>query len=154
MAATSLARNFSGAPTAVECGQPVDSQYFDASGFAELAPSGAPVTLARFELPAQYCGLLEYFSQFTDVHAKDPSQVRTPGLHWQIRANGGPLSPYHAIDAILNPWGNGSFCFRIRLPERAVVEMVVSGASSTGVKVVGGRLMGRYWYNAANGGAR
>lgn len=153
MSSMPLARNFTGTPAAAECGQPIDSQYFDVADFAEASGSGAAVTLARFQLPAQYCGHLEYFAQFTDAHAKDPSRVRTPGLHWQIRANGEPLSPYHAMEAILNPWGNGSFQFRIRLPERAVVELVVSGKSPD-VTLVGGRLMGRYWYNAANGGAR
>ena len=156
MSATLLARDFTGRPAAVECDQPIDSQYFDASGFLrglKAAPlAGGLVQVVKWELPQQYCGVLEYFAQFTDEHARDPSKVAN-GLRWQIRVSGTPLAPYHAMDAILNPWGNGSFQFRIRLPDRAVVEMLVGGKSD-GIDVVGGRLVGRYWYNAANGGAR
>lgn len=156
MSATRLARDFIGRPAAVECDQPVDSQYFDAVGFVPGAKkkleSGAWVQVVKWELPQQYCGILEYFAQFTDEQARDPSKV-TNGLRWQIRANGTPLAPYHALEAIVNPWGNGSFQFRIRLPDRAVVEMLVRGSAGA-IDLIGGRLMGRYWYNAATGGAR
>ena len=79
--------------------------------------------------------------------------METPGLLWQILANGQPLSPYHQLATIINPWGFGSFQFSIRLPEGAVVEMVVrrtgSDVASPGkvINMVGGRLLGRYWYN-------
>ena len=67
------------------CGVPLDSEYFDESGVTEtdqeevLTP-GQEVVLASFELPPQYCGVLEYFSQFTDVHAREPAnRFATPG---------------------------------------------------------------------------
>ncbi len=70
---------------------------------------GQQVVLARFELPPQYCGVLRFFAQFTDTHAKDPSQVATPGLQWLILLNKRPLYPYVSFEHIVNPWGNGSF---------------------------------------------
>jgi hypothetical protein len=151
------------APTAsrqvapLDCGIPLDSQYFDDARIVTLPGVGFSALLARVELPPQYCGVLEYFSQFTDLFSRDPSEVSTPGLLWQILANGQPLSPYHQLAAIINPWGFGSFQFSIRLPEGAVVEMVVrrtgNDVASPGkvINAVGGRLLGRYWYNDAYG---
>ena len=144
----------------LDCGIPVDAQYFDDSRFDALPDPGASALLAQVKLPAQYCGVLEYFSQFTDLWSRDPAEVRTPGLRWQILANREPLSPYHQLTTILNPWGFGSFQFSIRLPEGALVELVarrIDGAvnfSGQPINVVGGRLLGRYWYNSAYGGAR
>jgi hypothetical protein len=144
----------------LDCGLPLDSQYFDRSGFLPLPAVGATAVLARMELPPEYCGVLEYFSQYTDLLARDPAEVRTPGLRWQVLANGEPLSPYHAIDSILNPWGYGSFQFAIRLPHGAAIEIVarrmnddVTG-SGKAIATLGARLVGRYWYDTAYGGAR
>jgi hypothetical protein len=143
--------------SALDCGIPVDSQYFDDSRIVELPAIGGSALLGRVELPPQYCGVLEYFSQFTDLFSRDPTEVKTPGLLWQILANGRPLSPYHQLAAIINPWGFGSFQFSIRLPEGAIVEMVLrrTGAdvASPGkvINTVGGRLLGRYWYDGAYG---
>ena len=143
--------------TALDCGIPVDSQYFDDSRIVELPAVGGSALLARVELPLQYCGVLQYFSQFTDLFSRDPTEVKTPGLLWQILANGRPLAPYHQFAAIINPWGFGSFQFSIRLPEGAIVEMVVrrvgSDVASPGkvINTVGGRLLGRYWYDGAYG---
>jgi hypothetical protein len=143
--------------TALDCGIPIDSQYFDDTRIVELPAVGASALLARVELPLQYCGVLQYFSQFTDLFSRDPTEVKTPGLLWQILANGRPLAPYHQFAAIINPWGFGSFQFSIRLPEGAIVEMVVRRAgndvASPGkvINTVGGRLLGRYWYDGAYG---
>jgi hypothetical protein len=154
LAATSTARP----RTDPECGIPVDSQYFDDAQFAKLPAVGGSALLARVSLPPQYCGVLEYFAQFTDLFSRDPAEVETPGLRWQILVDGQALSPYHQLGAILNPWGNGSFQFFIRLPAGAVAEMVVRriaeevAAPGKQINRVGGRLLGRYWYNEAYGG--
>jgi hypothetical protein len=140
----------------------LDSEYFDESGVTEtekadqeevLTP-GEEKVLASFELPPQYCGVLEYFSQFTDVHAKEPEQIRTPDIQWRISINRRPLYPYLTLDRIVNPWGYGSFPVSIRLDENARVEFIVrriSKGRSPHIKRIGGRIMGRYWYNAAYG---
>jgi hypothetical protein len=146
--------------TPLDCGIPIDSQYFDDAHFADLPEIGASALLARFELPSQYCGVLECFSQYTDLAIREPAEVETPGLLWQIRANRQPLSPYHRLTAIFNPWGYGSFQFSIRLAEAAVVELVARriadqvNVSGKPITRIGGRLLGRYWYNSAYGGAR
>ena len=44
------------------CGIPTDSQYFDESKVAAAPAVGREVLLAHFELPPQYCGVLEYFA--------------------------------------------------------------------------------------------
>lgn len=143
----------------IDCGVPLDSQYFDDSRFADLPQVGASALLARVQLPPQYCGVLEYFSQYTDLVGKDPVEVETPGLRWQVLANRQPLAPYHQLAAILNPWGYGSFQFSLRLPEGAAVELIVRRiapvvtASGKPVTRVGGRLLGRFWYDPAYGSA-
>ena len=137
----------------LDCGIPADSQYFDDARFAALPAVGGTAVLARFELPAQYCGVLEYFSQFTDAWSRDNSAVETPDLLWQILADRQPISPYHQMSTILNPWGFGSFQFALRLPETSVLELIVRRiGSASPVTRVGGRLVGRYWYNGAYGG--
>jgi hypothetical protein len=143
----------------VACGIPQDSQYFDDSNFNEPPDVGSEVVLARFELPAQYCGVLRYFSQFTDQHGRNAANVQTPGLEWRILLNSRALYPYIGLGHIVNPWGYGSFCVNIRLDEDSTIELVVRGVPSTNIpanpadriRLVGGRLVGRYWYNASYG---
>lgn len=138
----------------VNCGVPLDSQHFDESGFAAAPRPGERVVLARFALPPQYCGVLEYFAQFTDLFARTPAVVETPDLEWLLAVNGRPLYPYVGFSAILNPWGFGSFPIHIRLEEGAILEFAVRGlaaSGSPGVNRVGGRILGRYWYNPVYG---
>ena len=140
------------------CGLPRDYEHFDESGFADTPAPGRNVVLARFELPQQYCGLLENFSQFTDLLGRDLGQVETPGLQWIITVNNRPLYPYVNLDHIVNPWGWGSFGVSIRLDENATVEFVVrnldySGPAGSEIKRIGGRIVGRFWYNPAYGDA-
>jgi hypothetical protein len=135
------------------CGIALDSEYFDESGVVEAPSVGKAVVLARFELPPQYCGVLEYFSQFTDEHAGDPAKIATPGLLWTILVNKRPLYPYLNLDRIVNPWGYGSFQISIRLDENAIMEFVIRRVSNAAPNIqrIGGRIVGRYWYNAAYG---
>jgi hypothetical protein len=135
------------------CGIALDSEYFDESGVVAAPAIGEQITLARFELPPQYCGILEYFSQFTDEHARNPAQIATPGLLWMILANHRPLYPYLNFDRIVNPWGYGSFQVSIRLDDSATVEFIVRKVSNAAPDItqVGGRIVGRCWYNAAYG---
>jgi hypothetical protein len=135
------------------CGIPLDSEYFDESGVVAAPDVGDAIVLARFELPPQYCGTLEYFSQFTDVHAGNPAKIATPGLLWTILVNHRPLYPYLNFDRIVNPWGYGSFQVSIRLDDSAAIEFVVQRVNNTPPKIteVGGRIVGRYWYNTAYG---
>jgi hypothetical protein len=145
-------------PVCLNCGLPRDYEHFDESGFADTPAPGRQVVLARFELAPQYCGLLENFSQFTDQLGRDLSQVETPGLQWIIAVNNRPLYPYINLDHIVNPWGWGSFGVSIRLDENATVEFVVgninySAPPATEIKRVGGRIVGRFWYNPAYGDA-
>src|SRR5262252_2241635 len=138
------------------CGAPFDSQYFDESSVVSVPSVGATVTLAEFELPPQYCGVLEYFAQFTDEYARDNSKIETPGVEWLILADGGPLFPYLTLKHIANPWGNGAFPVAIRLQENTVLKFVARGVSSDGssnIIKVGGRLVGRFWYNSEQGDA-
>jgi hypothetical protein len=138
----------------VNCGAPLDSQHFDESGFAPAPGAGDRVILARFALPPQYCGVLEYFSQFTDAFARDASAVETPQLEWLIAVNGRPLYPYVGFTWILNPWGFGSFPVNIRLEEGATLEFAVRGRTASGgpcITRVGARILGRYWYNPVYG---
>ena len=139
------------------CGVPFDAQYFDASSVLRKPSLGETATLAEFKLPPQYCGVLEYFAQFTDAYALDNSQIETPDVEWSILADGSPLFPYLSIRHIVNPWGQGSFPVAVRLPEGATIKFIARGVSaaptSPPITKVGGRLLGRFWYSATSGDA-
>ena len=138
------------------CGLAADARHFDASGVVALPAPGREALLARVELSPQYCGVLEFFSQYTDAHARDAGAIETPGLQWLILVNRQVLAPYLDLQHILNPWGFGSFQILTRLPDGATLEFVVRrrlGANAlAGVSRVGGRLVGRSWYDASFGG--
>ena len=116
--------------------------------------AGREVRLARFSLDPQYCGRLENFCQYTDLQARDPAEIETPGLHWLILVNQRPLHPYTQVERILNPWGWGSFPLSLRLDENAVLEFAVRNVSyvppvgAPAITRVGARLVGRHWFNA------
>ena len=142
------------------CGLPGDYEHFDESGFADTPERGRQVVLARFQLPPQYCGLFENFSQFTNLLGNHPFQVETPGLHWIISVNKRPIYPYVLLEHIVNPWGYGSFGVTIRLDENAIVEFAVRNVEhprldqpGTEVARIGGRIVGRFWYNPIYGHA-
>lgn len=138
------------------CGTPLDAQYFDESRVVAAPRVGETVELAQFELPPQYCGILEYFAQFTDEYARDNSLIETPGIEWLILADGSPLFPYLTLNRIVNPWGQGAFPVAIRLQENTTLKFVARGVSNNSpstITKVGGRLLGRFWYNAAYGDA-
>jgi hypothetical protein len=143
--------------TCATCGIPLDAQQFDESGVALLPEGGRSVGVARFELPPQYCGVLQYFSQFFSRYEQDKTRVETPGLLWLILANGRPLYPYTKLERIVNPWGYGSFPISIRLDDGATLEFVVRNvnyahpAGEDAPVHVGGRIVGRFWYNRAFG---
>jgi hypothetical protein len=98
---------------------------------------------------------LLYFAQFTDRYASDATQVQTPGYEWQIRCNGQPRDPYLTFDRIINPWGLSGFPINLRLEEASVLEFVIRKVGNDPDKKltqVGGRILGRYWYNTVYGG--
>jgi hypothetical protein len=130
------------------CGMAMDSQYFDVAGFAALPGPGDEALLAEFRLPPQYCGILECFSQYTDRFFSNPSEVETRGLEWRLLVDGRPLSPYTNVQAILNPWGVGSYPVRIRLPESSHLAFSVRlrPGATLNIQTVGGRISGRYWF--------
>ena len=145
------------------CGIPADASYFDDSSIADAPKThGAEVILAKYELHPNYCGELLYFAQFTDTYAANPAEVITPDLQWQIRSDGEPLAPWLTFDRIINPWGLTGFPIHIRLREGCLLEFVVrctlppfvieAAPAPATVSRVGGRLLGRFWYNPAFGG--
>jgi hypothetical protein len=138
------------------CGIPADAGFFDESSIQKAPELGKEVPLARFELHRNYCGMLMYFAQFTDRYAEDPGEVSTPGYQWQVRCNGQPRDPYLTFDHIINPWGLTGFPIHLRLEEGCVVELVIRKLGDDEghpLEKVGGRILGRYWYNTIYGGA-
>jgi hypothetical protein len=137
------------------CGVPADAGFFDESTVQEPPLVGEERVLARYQLHRNHCGLLLYFAQFTDRHAADPTQVQTTGYTWQIRCNGQPRDPYLTIDRIINPWGLQGFPIYLRLEEGCLLELAIRREvddPNTALTRVGGRLLGRTWYNALYGG--
>ena len=150
-------------PVCHVCGIPADASYFDDSSIA--APPDQDrreVVLAKYELHPNYCGELQYFAQYTDAYALTPAAVETPDLEWQIRSDGQPLAPWLTFRRIINPWGLSGFPIHLRLKEGSLTELVVRFvgpeippillSSLPPVQQVGGRLLGRYWYNTNFGG--
>ena len=138
------------------CGVPADAGFFDESGVKEPPPVGQEVVLARYKLHRNYCGMLMYFAQFTDRFARDATEVETPGYQWQIRCDGQPRDPYLTFDRIINPWGLSGFPVHLRLEEGSVIEFAVRRVGSNqgkDISKVGGRILGRYWYDTSYGGA-
>jgi hypothetical protein len=159
------------------CGIPLDAEYFDASGFVgegeavtkfsqftpQLPPPlprrGEQVVLANFQLHPQYCGVLTYFSQYTDLYVKDNTLILTPGFEWSILQNGKPMFPYTRLESIVNPWAYNCLPVSVRLDENARIEFVLRNRSvgdtdlpNYPIKAFAGRIMGRYWYNDSFGG--
>jgi hypothetical protein len=139
------------------CGIPQDAGFFDESSI-RTAPTalGEELVLARYELHRNYCGMLMYFAQFTDRFAADPRNVETRGYAWELRCNGQPRDPYLTFDRIINPWGLSGFPVYLRLEEGCLVELAVRNvgpAAGDELDLVGGRILGRYWYDTRFGGA-
>jgi hypothetical protein len=135
------------------CRIPADAGFFDDSRVAPVPGVGQELVLAKYQLHPSYCGTLLYFAQFTDEQAASPAKIETPGLEWQIRCNGQPRHPYLTFDRIINPWGLAGFPVHQRLEEGCLVEFVVRAlaAPPPAIGKVGGRVLGRYWYNSALG---
>jgi len=143
------------------CGSPADAGYFDVSSFkAPPVETGQEVELARYAMHPQYCGSLMYFAQYAE-RASDAGQVKTitPGFEWVILCNNQPRSPYLPSSLILSAWGRTAFPVNMRLEEGCLMRFVVRkvalppGGKAIDLSQVGGRLMGRSWYNANFGGA-
>ena len=139
----------------VLCGIPLDAQYFDESRIVDLESEPdeyRTIKVVQFDLPPQYCGVLQQFFQFSDLLADDPTRIDTPDLEWTIRVNGHPLHPYLGFQHIVNPWGSPCCPIAIRLDEGARLDFAVRRlGASPGVRRIGARLVGRYWYNTAYG---
>ena len=152
---TTLQLPTSPATSCATCGIPFDARPFDEFSIVPVSNvrPGQLIVLARFVLPAQYCGVLQCFSQYTNRLAAD-QQFTTNGFDWSLRTNGRPLAPYHAMRFILNPWGWGNSSAGLRLDEGATVELVVRqiGTPDPNITEIGGRISGRYWYNELYGG--
>ena len=78
-----------------------------------------------------------------------------------IRSDGQPLAPWLTFRRIINPWGLSGFPIHVRLREGSLTELVVRFVGEGSIVLVrdlptvtqvGGRLLGRYWYNTNFGG--
>lgn len=141
------------------CGIPVDAGYFDVASIKPAPEVGQEVELARYELHPQYCGTLLHFMQYAEEFGTNKQVLsNTPGYEWLILCNNQPRAPYLPTSLILNPWGYNALPIQLRLEEgctlRFVVRKVTPAAGETGMALlnVGGRLLGRSWYNTIYGG--
>jgi hypothetical protein len=144
------------------CGIPLDAQYFDKSRIVSLKDEPGVLELGRtsvlisLDLPPQYCGVLQYFFQFTNKFPADQSRAATPDFEWSIRANGHPLHPYLGLRHIVNPWGSQTGPMQIRLDDSARLEFAVRriGTKEQDIDQIGVRFIGRQWYNTSYGSSR
>jgi len=150
------------------CRVPLDAGYFDVAGIEDAPGFGensnkTEVEVARYELNPQYCGTLLYFTQYADrkENEQDPESPKhqviskTPGYEWLILCNNQPRAPYLPTDLILNPWGYNALPIHLRLEEGCTLRFVVRRIAPTvkdELSKVGGRLLGRSWYNTIYGG--
>ncbi|MEK6801873.1 MAG: hypothetical protein AABZ34_04300 [Nitrospirota bacterium] len=144
------------------CSVPLDAGYFDVAGI-KAAPGnvGEEVEVARYELNPQYCGTMLYFTQYAEeLNTKRQVLSNTPGYEWLILCNNQPRAPYLPTDLILNPWGYNALPIYLRLEEGCTLRFVVrkvtppvgGGEVRLNLSQVGGRLLGRTWYNTIYGG--
>jgi hypothetical protein len=145
--------------TCEHCGIPPDAGFFDDSNVRPAPDPGEQVVLACHQLHRNDCGVLMYFSQFTDRFASDTRRVQTPGYVWEVRRDGQPLSPYNRLEHIVNAWGIGGFPLHLRLEGGSRLELVISNLNvhpgdARYLEIVGGRILGRYWYNPLFGDHR
>ena len=147
-----------GAGQCETCGIPLDARVFDHSTIQD-APKllGEEKVLASYALHRNYCGVLCFFAQFTDRFARDPARgVTTPGYQWQIRCDRQPLDPYLTFGHIINPWGLDGFPVDVRLSEGCTVEFTIRNVGPPTpedvLERVGGRILGRHWYDTRFGG--
>lgn len=137
------------------CGVPLDAGYFDVANIKEAPKEvGAEVEVARYELNPQYCGTLLYFTQYAEDSSTRQVISHTPGYEWIILCNNQPRAPYLPTKLILNPWGYNALPIHLRLEEGCTVRLVVRKVDDAKMQLsqVGGRLLGRSWYNAIYGG--
>lgn len=138
----------------------MDAGYFDVASIQDAPKTaGDEVELARYELHPQYCGTLLYFMQYAEESVTKKQVIsKTPGYEWLILCNGQPRAPYLPTSLILNPWGANALAIQLRLEEgctlRFVVRKITPTADENAVTLsqVGGRLLGRTWYNTIYGG--
>lgn len=137
------------------CGMPLDASTFDNSAVVDAPVNfGEEVVLARYVLHPTHCGVLRYFAQFTERYAQNPAEIKTPGYEWQIRSDTQPLDPYLTFDHIINPWGLATFPVDIRLGHGTTIEFAIRNIAATvTLGLVGGRIVGRHWYDTRFGGA-
>ena len=155
------------------CGIPLDAGVFDDSRIAHIQtpgdpagsgadevplPAGESIELARFELRPEHCGVLLSFAQFTDRYAADPRNVLTPGYQWTILADDHPIAPWLTFDHIINPWGIAGFPLAQRLSTDSTIRFVIRNVnvdpadSLRWLRRIGGRIVGRYWFDHEHGG--
>lgn len=155
------------------CGIPIDAGIFDDSAIiniitpdeddpgspkASLLP-GESLELARFELSLEHCGVLLAFAQHTDQYANSARNVLTPGYLWEIRCDEQPLAPWLRFDRVINPWGLAGFPLAVRLPPESKLRLVIRNQNvqptdGQWLRQVGGRIVGRYWFNDEHAGQR
>lgn len=138
------------------CSIPVDAGYFDVASIKPAPQVGQEVEVARYDLNPQYCGTLLYFMQYAEESGTNKQVLsNTPGYEWLILCNNQPRAPYLPTSLILNPWGYNALPIHLRLEEGCTLRFVVRRVAATvGVELsqVGGRLLGRTWYNTMYGG--
>ncbi len=138
------------------CSVPMDAGYFDVAGIKNAPLVGTEVEVARYELNPQYCGTLLHFTQYAEESGtKRQVLSNTPGYQWLILCNNQPRAPYLPTDLILNPWGYNALPIHLRLDEGCTLRFVVRRVAPTvtvELSQVGGRLLGRSWYNTIYGG--
>jgi hypothetical protein len=138
------------------CGVPLDAGYFDVATIKAAPLVGEEIEVARYELNPQYCGTMLYFMQYAEeIRTKRQVLSNTPGYEWVILCNNQPRAPYFPTDLIRNPWGYNALPIHLRLEEGCTLRFVVRRRAATvsqELSQVGGRLLGRTWYNTQYGG--
>ena len=145
------------------CGLPRDYEHFDESGFASRQRRSSPAV--RWCWRASNCrhntaGCSKISPSLPTCSGAISPRSRRPACNGSSQSTNGPLYPYVRLEHIVNPWGYGSFGVSIRLDENATVEFVVRNLGhpppdrpETEINRVGGRIVGRFWYNPAYGDA-
>lgn len=124
----------------------LSSTDFTVQDFAMVLPAGAGSTITSaalaFTLPASMVGWLQEFKVYV------LSQTAATSAQWSVRINGGPVPGFDnkqnapgVANLVLLEWND----MRIRIPNGATVDVIITNLNANGPWTVGGYLAG--WYH-------
>lgn len=131
----------------------ITSQNFTAQDYAMVLAAGVGSTItsaaASFRLPASQVGWLQNFTLYVLTPAA------TTSVQWTVRINGGPIPGWDNIQnapGVANLFVGEYNGLAIRIPNGALVDVLITNLNANGPWTVGAKIAG--WYHSLADEAR